>query len=104
MSIQSLRDWKELKKQGQRLKRQGLSERVFTLVDEFNQNRSYKNAMVLAGRLKAVAQAATFDSYWDEKMSAGYRSEKNDLQVCSDTSAKLPNEDGTFGRESWWIK
>lgn len=99
MSIQSLRDWKDLKKQGERLKRQGLSERVFTLVDEFNkpENRSYKNAMVLAGRLKAIAQAATFDSYWDEKMSQGYQFEKRDLERCT--------EIGTIdGKESWWIK
>ncbi|MEK6772357.1 MAG: hypothetical protein AABY64_00330 [Bdellovibrionota bacterium] len=100
MSIQSLKDWKDLKKCGERLKRQGLSERVFTLVDEFNkpENRSYKNAMVLAGRLKAIAQAATFDSYWDEKMSAGFQFEKQDLEHCSPIGT-LPERD-----ESWWIK
>lgn len=98
MSIQSLKDWKDLKSQGERLKRQGLSERVFTLVDEFNENRSYKNAMVLAGRLKAIAQAATFDSYWDEKMSSGFHFEKDDLKNCS-IIGTLPE-----GRKSWWIK
>jgi hypothetical protein len=106
MSIHSLRDWKALKEQGKRLGRQGLSERVFTLVDEFNkeENRSYKNAMVLAGRLKAIAHAATFDSYWDEKASIGYENEKYDLKACVFPSCKLPKEDGTVGADSWWIK
>lgn len=104
MSIQSLKDWKALKAQGQRLGRDGLSERVNTLVDEFNENRTYKNAMVLAGRLKAIAQAATFDSYWDEKMSQGYNCEKNDLSNCVKPSCKLPMEDGSIGRSSWWYK
>jgi hypothetical protein len=104
MSVQSLKDWKALKEQGKRLGRQGLSERVFTLVDEFNQNRTYKNAMVLAGRLKAIAQAATCDSYWDEKMSTGFEHEKHDLENCVFPSCKLPKEDGTVGADSWWIK
>lgn len=100
MSIQSLKDWKALKKQGERLKRQGLSERVFTLVDEFNltENRSYKNAMVLAGRLKAIAQAATFDSYWDEKMSQGFEFEKRDLEKCTEIGT-IPGQE-----KSWWYK
>lgn len=100
MSSKSLSDWKNLKKQGNRLGRAGLSERVFTLVDEFNssENRSYKNAMVLAGRLKAIAQAATFDSYWNEKMSQGFEFEKRDLENCS-LLGTLPE-----GRKTWWIK
>lgn len=102
MSIQSLKDWKALKTQGERLGRDGLSERVFTLVDEFNENRTYKNAMVLAGRLKAIAQAATYDSYWDEKMSQGFQFEKYDLVACEKPSCKIQRDDGTFG--SWWIK
>lgn len=45
----SAAEYRKLKKQGERLKRQGLSERVFTLVDEFNkeEHRSYKNPMYL---------------------------------------------------------
>lgn len=102
MSIHSLKTWKQLKKQGERLGRAGLSERVFTLVDEFNENRTYKNAMVLAGRLKAIAQAATFDSYWNEKMSAGFQFEIADLEICEMPACKIKKSDGTYG--SWWIK
>lgn len=102
MSAQSLKDWKALKTQGERLGRDGLSERVFTLVDEFNENRSYKNAMVLAGRLKAIAQAATYDSYWDEKMSQGFESEKHDISIIEKPVCKIKRADGSYG--SWWIK
>lgn len=98
MSIHSLKRSKELRLQGERLKRQGLAERVFTLVDEFNANRSYKNAIVLSGKLKAIAQACKFDSYWDEKMSAGFEFEARDLEDVT-IIGTLPG-----GRESWWIK
>jgi hypothetical protein len=98
MSIHSLTVSKELRKQGERLKRQGLSERVFTLVDEFNENRSYKNAIVLAGRLKAIAQACKFDGYWDDKCCAGFNFEVCDLENVSEIGT-LPG-----GRKSWWIK
>lgn len=98
MSIHALEQSKKLREEGKRLKRAGLAERVLILVDEFNQNRSYKNAIVLAGKLKAIAQACKFDSYWDEKCSIGYHDEARDLTLV-DENGKLPE-----GRESWWIK
>jgi hypothetical protein len=98
MSIRHLEQAKRLKLEGERLGRQGLSERVFTLVDEFNKNRSYKNAIVLAGKLKAIAQACKFDGYWDEKCSSGYEFEVSDLENVT-ISGTLPDRD-----ESWWIK
>lgn len=98
MSIYHLKIAKKLKAQGNRLGRQGLSERVFTLVDEFNEDRSYKNAIILAGKLKAISQAAKSDSYWDEKCSAGFEHEHHDLEEVT-TLGTLPN-----GRKSWWYK
>lgn len=100
MSIHSLKISKELRKQGERLGRAGLSERVFTLVDEFNQEhvRSYKNAMVLAGKLKAIAMAAKADGYWDEKVSMGFQSEIYDIENCELPACK-PNS-----KDSRWIK
>lgn len=99
MSIRNLELAKKMKAQGARLKRDGLAEVVFCLVDEFNENRSYKNAMVLAGRLKAIAQAAKFDSYWNEKCSTGYEMEVRDLENAVYPAGKLPN-----GESRWWIK
>mgnify|MGYP001613073594 CR=1 FL=1 len=96
MSMQGLKDYKELKAQGLRLGRAGLAERVLVLVDEFNENRTYKNAIALAGKLRAVAAACKYDSYWDEKMSSGFEREKNDISIC-DITGKLPE-----ARKSWW--
>lgn len=98
MSILHLEIAKDLKEQGKRLGRAGLAERVLTLVDEFNKNRSYKNAIVLAGKLKAISQACKFDGYWDEKCSAGFDFEIQDLENVSGNGT-LPE-----GKESWWIK
>lgn len=98
MAIRSIEIAKELKAEGKRLGRAGLAERVLTLVDEFNKNRTYKNAIVLAGKLKAIAQACKFDCYWDEKCSSGFEFEQRDLASVS-LIGTLPD-----GRESWWIK
>lgn len=100
MSIRSLEQSKKLRLEGKRLGRAGLAERVFTLVDEFNreENRSYKNAIVLAGKLKAIAQACKCDGYWDEKCSVGFEFESRDLEQVSLTGT-MPE-----GKESWWIK
>lgn len=98
MGIRSLEISKELRAEGKRLGRAGLSERVFTLVDEFNKYRTYKNAIVLAGRLKAIAQACKSDGYWDEKCSMGFEFEYRDLNRVSNNGT-LPDAD-----ESWWIK
>jgi hypothetical protein len=97
MSISALKIAKQNKTQGQRLGRAGLAERVFTLVDEFNENRTYKNAIILAGRLKAISQACKFDSYWDEKCSIGFQHECYDLEEIKSPVCKI--EGG-----SWWIK
>lgn len=101
MSIRSLEIAKELKIQGKRLGRAGLAERVFALVDEFNKNRTYKNAIVLAGKLKAISQACNFDGYWSEKNSTGFHFEAEDLHRVGTggTPGTLPE-----GQESWWIK
>ncbi len=61
----------QLKKYGRDLGRAGLSLSVYSAVDAFNQNRTYKNAMILAGQLKAVAIAAQYDDYWREKVNIG---------------------------------
>ncbi len=98
MSIHALETAKKLRVEGKRLGRAGLSERVFTLVDEFNENRTYKNAIVLAGKLKAIAQACKSDGYWDEKCGMGFQFEAEALESVS-LIGTLPD-----GRKSWWIK
>jgi hypothetical protein len=97
MSIYALEVSKKLRVQGKRLGRAGMSERVFTLVDEFNENRTYKNAIVLAGKLKAIAQASKCDGYWDEKCSIGFRKE---CEALEDVTQFGTHPHG----KSWWIK
>ena len=83
MSIPSLEWAKELRAAGGRLGRDGLSKRVIKLVDDYAElDGSYKGAMILAGRLKAIAQAAKYDEYWDEKVSIGFHAERG--EICKD--------------------
>lgn len=65
----------DLKKAGDALGREGLSKAVIEAVAGFD--GSYKGAMVLAGRLKAVAQAAKADSYWSGMVDDGYHRERH---------------------------
>lgn len=53
-----------------------MSQRVIELVNDFIDNDgSYKGAMALAGRLKAISIAAKCDCYWSQKTNAGYTKE-----------------------------
>jgi hypothetical protein len=80
MGLLHLEQALELKKQGARLGRRGIAERVWLLVDEFNKDKSYINAMHLAGKLKAIAQMANCDFYWSEKVSIGFQDEFWDIK------------------------
>ena len=80
MSIPHLVEAKELRKQGARINRAGMSQRVLILVNEFVKNDgSYKGAMKLAGRLKAITIAARCDEYWSEQVNKGYTKELFDI-------------------------
>lgn len=74
-----------------------MSARVYELVEQFNENRTYKNAIALAGRLKAIAQAANADSYWDEKMHTAYMKEVDALEECD-------VETGKTEYKTWWVE
>lgn len=68
----------QLRKQGERLGRDGLSQRVNDLVLEFAKKYPeghYREAIILAGRLRAISIAAKSDSYWGEKTDHGYYTE-----------------------------
>lgn len=63
-------DWKAMRAWGEHVGREGMSKAAIKAVDEFD--GSYIGAMILAGQLKAIAQAAHCDEYWKEKVSKGY--------------------------------
>ena len=110
MSILALKDSLALRKAGSVLGRASLSEEVIRCVAEFNSGTkvplrelirekcdkvevdSYVAAMILAGRLKAIAQAARFDDYWSEKVGIGYQWELDRLLLIARKSATLKPE------------
>jgi hypothetical protein len=63
-------DWKTMRLWGAKVGRDGMSEAAIKAVEEFD--GSHKGAMELAGRMKAIAQAAGCDEYWSEKVGHGY--------------------------------
>lgn len=77
MAILHLEEAKDLRVEGKRLGRAGMSQRVIALVEAFNTDEgyTYKKAMELAGALKAISIAAKVDTYWTEQVNRGYRRE-----------------------------
>ncbi len=72
---------KRLKSAGAVLGRDGLSRRAAAIMVELvTKSGSYKEAMIAAGRLKAVAAAAKYDSYWTEKVEDGFHKEMHFLE------------------------
>lgn len=65
-----IRKYATMKRWGKSVGREGMSEAAIKAVEEFD--GSYKGAMELAGKMKAIAQASTSDDYWSEKVSRGY--------------------------------
>lgn len=83
MSIRAIEDSKRLRKQGDRLGRDGLSQRVHALVVEYvkkNPDGHYAEAIQLAGRLHAIYLATDTHDYWREVAERGFRPEIYDLE------------------------
>ncbi len=66
-------EFKKMQQWGKSVGREGMSERALEAVAQCD--GSYKDVMRLAGRLKAIAQAADCDDYWSEQVSRGYQRE-----------------------------
>ena len=63
-------EWKDMRKWGSMVGRKGMSRAAIKAVEDFD--GSYKGAMILAGKMKAISQAAGCDDYWSEKVHNGY--------------------------------
>ena len=73
---------KQKREYGDVVGREGLSERVIFILEEYGATDiSYKEAIIICGRLKALAEAATFDTYWNEKMMLGYEGEELNMEL-----------------------
>lgn len=78
MSAYSLEISRKLRKQCDRLGRDGLSQRANDLVLEFAKKHPtghYREAIILAGKLRAISLAARADTYWGEKTDSGFYDE-----------------------------
>lgn len=70
MNIKQKRDF------GALVGRESLAVRALEIAQEIVDTGSYKRAIHGAGQLKVIAEACTFDEYWDEKASAGQYNEE----------------------------
>lgn len=66
---------KTLKAGGEVLGRAGISERILVLSEQLQAEPTYKNAVRIAGRMSALADACRFDCYWREKSEDGFQDE-----------------------------
>lgn len=71
-------EFKDMQKWGKAVGREGMSQEAIAAVEEFD--GSYKGAMILAGRMKAIAQAAGCDEYWSEQVGKGYTKQLSKAQ------------------------
>lgn len=84
-------EFKDMQKWGKVVGREGMSQEAIAAVKEFD--GSYKGAMILAGRMKAIAQAAGCDEYWREQVGKGYHKQlfkaqrQNQLRAAKRTKA-----------------
>lgn len=81
-------EWaKRLKKAGADLGRDGLSKRAAAIMVELvTKSGSYKEAMIAAGRLKAIAAAAKYDGYWTEQVDKGFHQELHAIESLAAAS------------------
>ena len=71
---------KDKRKAGQLLGRGNISEHILEYAKDIVDDGSYKNAIEVAGKIKVLVEAASFDEYWDEKAKQGERKEKYYLE------------------------
>lgn len=76
---------KELRKVGEILYRDGMSEMAIKAVRDCD--GSYKGVMELCGKLSVIAKMATCDDYWSEKVWDGQRKQEFEAQ-------KILNKEG----------
>ena len=87
MSIIRLEESRELKKEGVRLGRDGISSRALKLIDDFIAENpgNYKEVTKLIGRFHALYIATIPNDYWREIANRGYRREYCELKNYNKT-------------------
>jgi hypothetical protein len=73
MSIQNIKDSKELQKYCETLGREGMYQRVIQIASQIqNEATTPQQVMMYAGEIKAIAIGSKCDTYWSEKVHHGY--------------------------------
>jgi hypothetical protein len=93
MSITSIENAKQLRIEGRRLGRDGLSQRINQLVLAFAKeypDGHYREGIMLAGRLHAIFLATDPNDYWREVAERGFDREKYDLHNFEKESPITP--------------
>ena len=82
MSIRNIEESKILKKQFERLGRQGISERAIVLINKYlkeNPEHHYKEITKLIGKFHALYVSIDNNDYWKEIADRGYHKERIEL-------------------------
>ena len=79
---------------GDKIGREAMSKIVIAAVEEWRASgETYKGAMFLAGRLKAVAQMAKLDDYWNEQVEKGFTLEYHKVLAAKLEHAPSPSRE-----------
>lgn len=82
MSIRNIEESKILKKQFERLGRQGISERAIVLINKYlkeNPEHHYKEITKLIGKFHALYVSIDNNDYWKKIADRGYHKERIEL-------------------------
>jgi hypothetical protein len=70
---------------GEILGRAGISAEIIKICIEVANEQSYKKAMIAAGRIKALCDAATYDGYWAGKAAQGASNQEGTFEYMLQT-------------------
>lgn len=72
MAIKSIEDSKDLQAWGEMLGREGIAKAIIELCKEVATLEHHKNAVTVAGKIRALTEAAKYDCYWREFVQDGF--------------------------------
>lgn len=73
------------RKAGEVLRRAGISAEIIKLCKIVAESENYIQAVEVAGEIKVLAESATFDTYWHEKLNRGITKREFDFDYMLKT-------------------
>lgn len=70
---------------GSVLGRVGISAEIIKLCKRVSESENYKEAIEVAGEIKVLAESATCDSYWHEKLNRGMKNRESEFDYMLKT-------------------